>query len=156
MVSWQLRTRMREVDRHYDARMALTPAVQRNAVSEGIALGLVACGRDALPADKDRLGLAFESAWRSWAHRVMFPQIERDLSSGEDGVSIMTNADTPKQTWALFWEQNGGKFLVRARQSDWSPDDVEDLNYAAVVIDGDVPLAGWEALAREFLRHFGQ
>jgi hypothetical protein len=136
--------------------MALTPAVQRNAVSEGIALGLAACGRDALPADKDRLGLAFESAWRSWTHRVMFPQIERDLSNGEDGVSVMTNADTPKQTWALFWEQNAGKFLIQARQSDWSPDDVEDLNYAAVVIDGDVPLAGWEALAREFLRHFEQ
>jgi hypothetical protein len=132
--------------------MALTPTVQRNAVSEGMALGLLACGRDALPADKDRLGPAFERAWRSWAHRVVFPQIEGDLSNGEDGMSVMTNANAPKEAWALFWEQDGGAFLIRARQPDWSPEDADDLNYAAVVIDGDVPLVGWEALAREFLR----
>jgi hypothetical protein len=135
---------------------ALTPAVQRNAVSEGTALGLLACGRGALPADKADLSLAFERAWRSWAHRVVFPQIEMDLSGGEDGVSVMTKADAPKQAWALYWEQNGDEFLIQARQPDWSPADADDLNYAAVVIDGDVALASWTALAREFLRHFEQ
>lgn len=136
--------------------MALTPAAQRNAVSEGMALGLVACGRDALCSDTDRVGPAFESAWRSWVHRVRFPQIERDLSDGDSGVSVLTRADKPKHAWALYWEQSGGEFRVQARQPDWSPDDVADLDYAATVIDGEVQLAGWEALAREFLRHVDQ
>jgi hypothetical protein len=136
--------------------MALTPTVQRNAVSEGMALGLVACGRDTLPLDTGRLGHAFESAWRTWVHRVRFPQIETDLSNGEDGASAMTKADTAKQAWALYWEQVDGEFLIQSRQPDWSPEDPEDLSYAAVVIDGGVQLADWEALAREFLRHFEQ
>jgi hypothetical protein len=136
--------------------MALTPTVQRNAVSEGMALGLVACGRGTLPLDAGRVGHAFESAWRTWVHRVRFPQIETDLSNAEDGASAMTKADTAKQAWALYWEQVDGEFLIQARQPDWSPEDPEDLSYAAVVIDGDVALADWEALAREFLRHFDQ
>lgn len=136
--------------------MALTPTVQRNAVSEGIALGLVACGRGVLPLDTGRLGDAFESAWRTWVHRVRFPQIETDLSDGEDGASAMTKADKAKEAWALYWAEVDGELLIQARQPDWSPDDPEDLNYAAVVIDGDVPLADWAALAREFLRHFDQ
>ncbi|TDV35930.1 hypothetical protein [Actinophytocola oryzae] len=133
--------------------MALTPAAQRNAVSEGIALGLVACGRDALPADKGRLGAAFETTWLSWVHRVRFPQIETDLSDGADGVSVMTGADDPKEAWALYWEHRGGEFLVNARQGDWSPEDRADLDYAATVIGGDLPVADWAALAGEFLRH---
>jgi|1186.fasta_scaffold169072_1 hypothetical protein len=132
--------------------MALTPAVQRNAVSEGIALGLLMCGRNALPADEGGLGPAFERAWLSWPHRVVFPQIEMDLSGGEDAVSVMTKANAPKQAWALYWEQFGGEFLIHARQPDWSADDADDLNYAAVVIDGDIALVDWQALAREFLR----
>ena len=136
--------------------MALTPTVQRNAVSEGMALGLLACGRDALPADEGPLGRAFEKAWLGWAHRVRFPQVETDLSEGGDGVTAMTSADKPKQAWALYWMRNGDEFLVQARQPDWSPDDPDDLNYAAVVIDGGVSLVEWEALAREFLRHLEQ
>jgi hypothetical protein len=136
--------------------MTLTPAVQRNAVSEGIALGLLACGRNALPAGGDGLGLAFERAWRSWTDRVVFPQIEMDLSDGEDALSVMTKADARKQAWALYWQQFGGEFLIHARQPDWSADDADDLNYAAAVIDGDIALASWQTLASEFLRHFEQ
>lgn len=136
--------------------MGLTPTVQRNAVSEGIALGLVVCRRDALPFDKGQLGRAFETAWGLWPQRVRFPQIETDLNNGDDGLTAMTRADTPKQAWALYWEQDGPELVIRARQPDWSPDDAEDLNYAAAVIDGDVPLADWEGLARVFLQHLDQ
>lgn len=121
-----------------------------------MALGLVACGHDALSHDKDRLSAAFEGAWLSWARRVRFPQVETDLSNSEDGLSAMTKADKPKQAWALYWEQSGGEFLIHARQPDWSPDNPDDLAYAATVIDGDIPLAEWEALAREFLRRLEQ
>jgi len=135
----------------YVVRVALTPAQQRIAVSEGMALGLVICGRDVLPFDKARLDAAFEGAWRSWPHHGSFPQVTTDLADGEDGVWAMTGADSRKEVWALYWEQDGDELRIRARQPDWSPEDPADLTYAAEVIDGDVPVASWEVLAREFL-----
>jgi len=44
--------------------MAITPARQRNAVSEGIALGLLMLDRNEIPFDKFRVDLAFEHAWK--------------------------------------------------------------------------------------------
>jgi hypothetical protein len=44
--------------------MTITPSRQRNAVSEGMALGLLLCDRSSLPFDKFRVDLAFEGAWQ--------------------------------------------------------------------------------------------
>ncbi|WP_040841265.1 hypothetical protein [Nocardia brevicatena] len=52
----------------------LTPARQRNAASEGAALGLLMCDRITLPFDKIGVDLAFESAWRDWSHTAKFPR----------------------------------------------------------------------------------
>lgn len=49
----------------YVVCVALTPAQQCKAVSEGMALGLLKYGRGALSFDKSRLSAAFETAWRS-------------------------------------------------------------------------------------------
>lgn len=134
--------------------MALTPARQRNGVSEGMALGLLMCGRDALPFDKVAVDLAFEGAWRSWPYRTKFPQVNTDLSNGSDGVWVMTRADADKRVHALYWEQDGRTISIHPRQPEWTPNDQDDVDYAVEVIDGDVPLTGWEELAREFLRRF--
>lgn len=134
--------------------MALTPARQRNAVSEGMALGLLMCGYDSLPFDKVSIDLAFDGAWRSWTYRSRFPQVNTDLTKGLDGVWAMTRADADKRVVALYWELDGGTFRISARQSNWTPDNPDDLDFAAEMIDGGVPLAGWEALAREFLDRF--
>lgn len=134
--------------------MAPTPTRQRNAVSVGMALGLLMCGRDALPFDKLRLDFAFEGAFQSWPYRARFPQVNTDLANGLDGVWALTRADAKKQVWVLHWEQEGSQFQICARQPDWTPDDPDDLDFATTSIDGDVPLTGWEDLAREFLRRF--
>lgn len=134
--------------------MSLTSARQRNAVSEGMALGLLMCGHDSLPYDKLRLDLAFSGAWQSWTYRTRFPQVDTDLTKGLDGVRAMTRADADKQVTVLYWEQNGGTFRICVRQPDWTPDNPDDLDFAAKVIDGGVPLTGWEELAREFLTRF--
>lgn len=134
--------------------MAITPARQRNAVSEGIALGLLVSGRDSLPYDKVRLDLAFEGAWRSWSpYRDRFRQVTTDVAKGS-GARVMTRADRQKQVWALYWDNDGAELRIRARQPDWSADNPEDVDFALRVIDGDVPVSGWQQLAGEFLRRF--
>lgn len=134
--------------------MASSPARQRNAVSEGFALGLVTHGRTELPFRKVELDLAFEGAWRTWSHRGRFRQVNTDLANGLDAVWAFTRADAAKRVLVLYWERTGSDLRIVARQPDWSADDASDLAYASDMIDGDVPLSGWETLAAEFLARF--
>lgn len=138
----------------YRARMALTPSRQRNAVSEGMGLGLLMRGRDSLPYDKTRLDLAFANAWRSWPHRSKFPQVNTDLANGLDETWAFTRVDAQKKTVVLYWRQEARQFQICARQPDWTPENREDLDFAAEAIDGDVPLTAWGELAQEFLNRF--
>lgn len=134
--------------------MALSPTRQRNSVSEGMALGLLVCGRHALPYDKSRLDLAFSGAWRSWTHRPQFPQVNTDLANGLDETLAFTRVDAQKKTIVLYWRQEANQLEICARQADWTPEDDQDLRFAVESLDGDVPLAGWEELAQEFLKRF--
>jgi hypothetical protein len=138
------------VGRH-DAQMAMSAARQRNAVSEGMALGLVMQGRTTLPFDKVAVDLAFEGAWRGWEYASRFSQVSTDLRNGSDGVWVMTHASETKRTVVLFWDRDGRELAIYTRLSDWDPGDDDEVDYALRMIDGDVPLEGWVALARRFL-----
>jgi hypothetical protein len=130
--------------------MSISAARQRNTVSEGVALGLVLCERPTIPAETWRVSLAFEDAWRSWnsAYRANFPQVSTDLRKGLNGYLAMTRSDDKKHTFHLFWEQNAGNFVVRAR-SQWC--DGVDPAAVASSLDGNVPASGWQELATNFL-----
>lgn len=130
----------------------ITPARQRNAVSEGMALGLLMAGRDVLPYDKVRVGLAFEGAWRGWDFRGRFPQVSTDLRNGSDGVHVMTRADEQKHVWHLFWEREGRDLRIVARPQ-WEQEAIEP-DIVADSLDGDVAPTGWLALAESFLERF--
>ncbi|MFQ1003658.1 hypothetical protein [Modestobacter sp. SSW1-42] len=132
--------------------MKLTSSQQRNAVSEGMALGMLMCGRDELRFDKVMLDLAFEGAWRSWSYRTEFSQVSTDLRNGSDGVRVMTRADERKQVYNLYWDTSGGTVNVYARPQ-WAD---AELDYDAIAesIDGKVPADGWRYLADDFLSRF--
>lgn len=129
--------------------MKLTSSRQRNAVSEGMALGMLMCDRDELHYDKVRIDLAFEGAWYSWPYRDGFSQVSTDLGNGSDGVRVMTHADERKQVYNLYWDASGGTVNVYARPQ-WAN---EELDYDAIAesIDREVPADGWRALAEDFL-----
>lgn len=65
--------------------MAITPSRQRNAVSEGMALGLIMCNRFTLPYDKLGIDLSFGGAWRSCQYRHRFSQVDTDIR--QDGMA---------------------------------------------------------------------
>ncbi|WP_436499621.1 hypothetical protein [Actinokineospora sp. HUAS TT18] len=134
--------------------MAITPTRQRNAVSQGIALGLLMCGRNSIAVDKVKVDLAFEGAWPRWTYRARFPQVNTDLANGSDGIRVMTRADAGKRVHGLYWSNTGATMTIHTRVTDWTADNPDDVEYALEAIDGDVPLAGWEELAQEFLRRY--
>lgn len=131
--------------------MPISPARQRNSASEGIALGLVLLGRESMPFNKFAVDISFAGAWRSWEYASRFPQVSMDLRNGSDGVWVMTHAEETKHVAAFFWETEGGVLTIRAHRHDWNPDDPDDRGFALSVIDGDVPVDGWIALAQDFL-----
>ena len=132
--------------------MAITSSRQRNAVSEGMALGLIMCGRDTLPWDKIAIDLSFEGAWQSWQYKHGFSQVDTDIRHGSDGVWVMTHADERKQTFNFYWDTSGREIAINARNV-WADQEV-DVDQAAQWIDGDVPAGDWHELATDFLQRF--
>ncbi|GIJ29083.1 hypothetical protein Vqi01_42450 [Micromonospora qiuiae] len=130
--------------------MAITPSRQRNAVSEGMALGLIMCDRFTLSWDKVAIDLSFEGAWRSWEYRHRFSQVDTDIRHGSDGVRVMTRADEGKHTFNFYWDTSGREIAIYPRNV-WSDGKV-DVDQAAEWIDGGVPAKGWRELATDFLR----
>ncbi|VTR77747.1 hypothetical protein [Cellulomonas hominis] len=132
--------------------MPTTTAQQRNAVSEGIALGFAMCDLDELPFDKLRIDLAFDYAWRQWPHAHRFPQVQTDLRNGTDPVWVMTHADEKKQVWNLFWDRSAGSSIRIYARSRWEDD--FDADAIASMVDDDIPAEDWMTFAQDFLRAF--
>ena len=122
---------------------------QRNAVSEGMALGIAMCGRTELPWDKVGIDLAFSGAWREWPHSSNFPQVSTDLRNGSDPIWIMTRADFRKQVWNLYWDTSGPEIVIHRRES-WAEIEL-DHDEIAHSIDEDVSAERWKELAEDFL-----
>ncbi|WP_166906834.1 hypothetical protein [Mycobacterium sp. DL440] len=131
----------------------LTPAHQRNAVSQGIALGLRVLRRSEFDHQKTRVDLAFEHAWRDWPaeYRAHFSQVNSDLSKGKDAFWVLSEATKKKKVTPLYWEWTGPKLVIHQRSDDWDSDNPDDLEHAMQMIGTDVPLHGWVSLATEFL-----
>jgi hypothetical protein len=129
--------------------MTLSKPRQRNAVSEGIALGLVMCGREDFEApreNKSSLDLALGHAWRNWPYAMRFPQagFHNFKPGSRDPSAEMCHATYRNQTFAMYWEDR----TIHARPTfidDFDPGEV------ATFIDGEVPVDGWHDLAQRRL-----
>lgn len=125
----------------------MTPGRQRNAVSEGLALGLLMNDHNSIEFEGVHITsveLAFSGAWRDWPYRDHFPQVNTDLRNGSNEWVVMTHADEAKKTRLYFWDD-----LTIYARNDWAETDPPDE--LATFIDGDVPAAGWAQLAKALL-----
>lgn len=131
--------------------MALTPTQQRNAVSEGAALGLAMCETYAVTSETWRLSMAFEGAWRDWdaQWKTQFRQVDTDLRNGLNGYIALTRADERKQVFCLYWDRSGPEYVIYARES--FAEDNFDADEVARYVSGDVPAEAWKGLAEDLL-----
>ena len=139
--------------RHRISGMSINGTRQRNAVSEGMALGLLAVGRDAVPFDTFRVGLAFDAAWRAWPYRSQFSQVDTDLAKGLDPIWAITRVGKGSSTARILYWEDAPALSIRKRRADWDIKNPNDIQRAVDSIDGDVPLEGWVLLASEFVAH---
>lgn len=131
--------------------MDISPARQKNTVSQGVALGLLLCGHETIPNNKVQVDLAFEGAWRIWPQAKTFITVDNALKKFGGGMRAVTHADDHKQSWVFYWERTSAGYQIRARQRDWSLDDPDDIEYALEMLDGGVTAEQWRELAETFV-----
>lgn len=132
----------------------LTSTQQRNAVSEGAALGLLLHGRDRLPHDKIAIDLAIAHAWRRWPRADQYPALARTFEQ-YNGTYALLRADERKHTWALYWDTSGSEAVIRRRAS-FLGDDPLPFEEMADVIDDRISADDWATLAGDFLGRFNR
>lgn len=125
----------------------ITPSRQRNAVSEGLALGLLMndCNTIDFPdVHITTVELSFAGAWREWRYRDRFPRVSSDLRNGSNEWIVMTHADEAKRTYLYYWDD-----LTIYARNDWALEDPPET--LAPRIGGEVPAEGWSDLAKALL-----
>lgn len=126
--------------------MKMSGPRQRLAVSEGVALGVLMCGREQVEGPRWLLDLAFEDEFPDWSYSKGFSQVVTDLRNGLNGTRALIRADEAKKTFSLYWEDDGAALRIRARASD-----EVSISMTTRMIEGDVPAQGWQELAAAFL-----
>ena len=127
--------------------MALSNADQEKYVFQGLALGVLAAGREAIPGAKFEFEMSFEGAWHDWPHRGKFPRIARP--TGADPLYQLTHGTENRRGPLLAaWDNQGAWIYPYVWQDGWS---VEESGEMLAGWSG-VPWPAWQELASEFLR----
>lgn len=125
----------------------ISDASQRNAVSEGFALGLLMNGLDTISYKNYHMtsvNLSLSYAWRHWSFRTRFPKVDRDFTNRRTEHYIVTHASERHRTSVFYWDD----YEIVAR-SNWSfPEEFEE---AAGFIDEQVPAREWMKLVEMFV-----
>lgn len=134
--------------------MPMSDTRQRNAVSEGFALGLLLNGRRSITFNKLAVDLAARRAFLDWPHRDTFPKVISDLRRNFDGFTVLTRAGETTDTSVFYWDKTGKELTIVNRDSTWAQDAPSDVAVALDVIGGDLTQDAWESLGSAFLLHF--
>lgn len=128
--------------------MKLSKALQETYVSQGLALGVLAAGRESLPARKLEFELALKGAWRGFPYASQFPQF--DPTRRDPWGPIVSRSENRRAVPMAAWEQVGGELHPYSDMYDWTIDECgEHVGRAS-----GVPWPAWRELARDFLARF--
>lgn len=81
-------------------------AAQHKIVGEGLAVGLLALGVEAITINEALVESAFERAWRNWTGRSRFPAV-RTGSTGTDIVGIVRSSARRRGPHIADWGHEG-------------------------------------------------
>lgn len=127
--------------------MTMTIARQRNAFSEGLALGLLERGRLPLEFGKTDLDVAIEEAFQAWSYASQFPRIHTDLfgRASLDGLWVMLHVDTPRKARIIYWNPGTNPLSVTT-VPQWAGR-TASLDELARVLNPTIPADAWRELA---------
>ncbi|WP_433530447.1 hypothetical protein ACQPYA_30580 [Micromonospora sp. CA-263727] len=118
-------------------------------VVEGMALGVLAQGVEAVSSAKQNLELAFNHAWSRWAPATRFPSIAGPRTDPGNLFWIGLNRSEGRQGTRAAW-RSGRWCEPYVTYEDWTVD--ECLEFHA---DERASVQDWQDLGRLFVSRFG-
>jgi hypothetical protein len=124
-------------------------AQQERAVGEGLAVGCLSIGVEAIRAQKMTVELAFRHAWRNWSYASQFPTVHASAER-DDLMRILRDSAGRRSSIVAEWDC--GRELRPGLRSDW------EVVEAAATLESDtgVPLHGWEELTNTWTERIGE
>lgn len=127
----------------------LTRDHQVRTVVEGLALGTLALGVEAVTAGKMDLEFAIDHALRHWSYADAFPSLSGNLGPNYVWLGIR-KSERRRQAYAAW--QDGQWLQPYITIEDWSVEDCTNV----LGKQGPVPHDGWLELGRLFLDELGE
>lgn len=131
--------------------MARSKDQQCKEVVEGLGLGLVKLGFNAVPKDKFTFEMALNHSWHQWRFTDHFPSVDGARDPANE-VWLCVPKSANRRFRSVEWhEEEGhrGEFLIRFTQRDWTPEEVCEHV-------GDLRIEAWLDLAKRFKDEFVQ
>jgi hypothetical protein len=119
----------------------VSKATEQAQFSDGLALGALMLGVEAINGNKTTLELDFRAAWRDWPHRSHYPSIKAGPAY-DDLFSVMSRSATRSSHHIAEWETWP---FVPTLLFDWTDEELADS------INDAIPAAAWRALVRDWL-----
>lgn len=129
--------------------MAATKDQQVKHVVEGVALGVLAAGGEALTNTKMAMELHFNHVWRRWAPAARFPGIGGPDPGNLFWIGI---GRSPGRRWASAAWENDGRWIRPYLRDGWSAGDLDACldDFA----DERATADDWREFGRMYLERF--
>lgn len=121
----------------------LTKAQQETALGEGLALGAMILGVDAVNGNKTTLELDFRAAWRAWPHSSKLPAI--DAGPSKDSLFPVLRKSVGRSTHHVA-EWHGTWPFVPVILQDWTVNELADS------IHEDITADSWRDLVKAWMK----
>jgi len=121
---------------------------QQVEVGDGLALGTLAAGIDAITANKLSIDFAFGYAWRRWTYSARYPQVKGDVARNDFYYQIAHPSERRLRKRAVWIVERGYLYPEVWSESDTALEALESLAEASAI-----PVQGWQQLADLFLGH---
>jgi hypothetical protein len=128
----------------------MTKAQQETAVGEGLAVGVLAVGVEAVTSSKVSVEFAFRRVWRDWPPRSLFGQVRADVER-DSIIRILRDSEDRRGSYVAYWTFDGPEYVPVLRQ-DWRVEECGD----AIAEGSGVPFAQWVELAEAFVTALGE
>ena len=123
-----------------------TKTNQQVEVGDGLALGILTSGIQAITSNKVAVEFAFRHAWRRWTFAAEYPQVKAGPKFDDIYVQIIGRSENRRFCYAL-WRTEGKYLFPHPTMKSWTVLESAD----ALAESSGVPETAWLELATLFL-----
>lgn len=124
-------------------------AQQDSYIAQGLALGVLAAGIEALPADKLSFEFALSRAWRNFAGASLFPRVGHPHAA-DPYYALLSKSERRKGPLMAAWAMSNGVLAPYVWMDQWDVDESGEMlaNWTGVSWDA------WKQLGSDLVDYY--